>query len=62
MNTMMPLYYYETQKRRAIELGFPVPGTRKRRRYNPEKREFRGSSYSKGGRRVRNMRDAMIIE
>lgn len=61
MNTMMPLSYYVAQEQRAIELGLPVPGTRKRRRHNYERREFRGISH-RSGHRVREMRAAMITE
>lgn len=33
-----------------------IPHTRKRRKYNPEKRTWRGRSHRKGGQRVRDLR------
>jgi hypothetical protein len=39
--------------------SLPVACTGKRKRYNPERREFRGVSY-RSGRRVRHMRYALI--
>ena len=34
----------------------PIPGTGKRKRYNPEKHDWKGRSYRKGGKRVRDLR------
>ena len=33
----------------------------KRTRYNPERRSWRGRSYSKGGKRVRDLRDRIKV-
>lgn len=40
----------------------PVTATGKRRRHNPERRAFRGRSYRRGGRRVRDLRAALVRE
>lgn len=53
---------YLAQCERANELGLPVPGAGAGTRHNYEKREFHGRSHRKGGRRVRDMRDALITE
>jgi hypothetical protein len=61
VKTMMSLDFRIAQEVRAQELGLPIPGTRKRRRHNHERREFRGISHRQL-RRVREMRDAMVTE
>lgn len=40
----------------------PVTATGKRRRHNPERRAFRGRSYRRGGRRVRDLRAELVRE
>lgn len=36
----------------------PIPHTSKRKRHNPERREFRGASYKKWGERIETLREA----
>ncbi len=40
----------------------PIAGTGKRKRYNPEARDWKGRSYRKGGERVRDLRASLQTE
>ncbi len=38
----------------------PIPGTGKRKRYNPEQRDWKGRSYRKGGKSIRALRADLV--
>ena len=44
----------------AAPITTAVPGTGKRKRYNPEKRDWKGRSHRKGGKRIRDLRATLV--